>query len=204
MILNEKIIQDTLKLVEELCFLLQSLHPIETLKRAYWEFIYQHLEVTVESEIGTEAVHSTVLIEYLHSLFISIDLKKDLRPPTNEEEWKNIKEKVRQIYDNCRSPFIINQDDKSISQEDKILFHQILTSWIQIRGKFSKEAQAYKDLSSVQASLGHTSSRMTEKYAKIVALLNRSTAEKITRAFNLFGGYSKNHSENHSKGEDEN
>ena len=30
---------------------------------------------------------------------------------------------------------------------------------------------ATKDLSSVQASLGHTSSRMTEKYAKVVALL---------------------------------
>ena len=62
---------------------------------------------------------------------------------------------------------------------------------------------ATRDLSSVQASLGHTSSRMTEKYAKVVALLNRNTAEKTTRAFNLFGGYSKNHSENHSKVEDE-
>ena len=57
---------------------------------------------------------------------------------------------------------------------------------------------ATKDLSSVQASLGHTSSRMTEKYAKVVALLNRSTAEKTTKAFNLFGAFSKNHSENHS------
>ena len=62
---------------------------------------------------------------------------------------------------------------------------------------------ATRDLSSVQASLGHTSSRMTEKYAKVVALLNRNTAEKTTRAFNLFGGYSKNHSENHSKAGDE-
>ena len=46
---------------------------------------------------------------------------------------------------------------------------------------------ATKDMSSVQASLGHTSSRMTEKYAKVIALLNRDTAEKTTRAFNLFG-----------------
>ena len=59
---------------------------------------------------------------------------------------------------------------------------------------------ATKDLFSVQASLGHTSSRMTEKYAKVVALLNRDTAEKTTRAFNLFGSSFKNHSENHSKG----
>ena len=57
-----------------------------------------------------------------------------------------------------------------------------------------------KNLSAVQASLGHTSSRMTEKYAKVVALLNRSTAEKTTKAFNLFGSSFKNHSENHSTG----
>lgn len=46
---------------------------------------------------------------------------------------------------------------------------------------------AMRDISSVQASFGHTSSRMTEKYAKVVALLNRETAEKTTKAFNLFG-----------------
>ena len=57
---------------------------------------------------------------------------------------------------------------------------------------------ATRDISSVQASLGHTSSRMTERYAKIVALLNRDTAEKTTKAFNLFGNSFKNHSENHS------
>ena len=40
---------------------------------------------------------------------------------------------------------------------------------------------ATKDLSSVQASLGHTSSRMIEKYEKVVALLNRrDIAEKTT------------------------
>ena len=47
---------------------------------------------------------------------------------------------------------------------------------------------ATKDLSSVQASLGHTSSRMTERYAKVVALLNRDIAQKTTKAFNLFNG----------------
>ena len=35
-----------------------------------------------------------------------------------------------------------------------------------------------KDLSSVQASLGHTESRMTQRYAKMVALLNQETGEK--------------------------
>ena len=58
---------------------------------------------------------------------------------------------------------------------------------------------ATRDISSVQASLGHTSSRMTEKYAKVIALLNRETAEKTTKAFNLFGSSFKNHSENHSE-----
>lgn len=46
---------------------------------------------------------------------------------------------------------------------------------------------ATRDLSSVQASLGHTSSRITEKYAKVIALLNKTTAEKTAKAFNLFG-----------------
>lgn len=45
---------------------------------------------------------------------------------------------------------------------------------------------ATKDLPSVQASLGHSSIKMTERYAKITALLNRSIAEKTAQAFNLF------------------
>ena len=35
-----------------------------------------------------------------------------------------------------------------------------------------------KDLSAVQASLGHTEQRMTQKYAKTVALLSSETGEK--------------------------
>ena len=46
---------------------------------------------------------------------------------------------------------------------------------------------ATRDLSAVQASLGHTEQRVTQKYAKVVALLNRDTAEKTAKAFNLFG-----------------
>ena len=45
-----------------------------------------------------------------------------------------------------------------------------------------------KDLSSVQASLGHRSSRITERYAKVVASLNRDTAQKTSEIFNLSGG----------------
>ena len=134
MILNERIIQDTIKLVKELCVLLQPLHPIQTLQRAYCEFICQNFGIKKEFEIGAEAVHSGLFLEYLQSLFISIDLKENLRPPTDEKEWKNIKEKVKQIYENCGSPFIINQDDNTISQEDKLLFSQIWTLWMQIRG----------------------------------------------------------------------
>ena len=36
--------------------------------------------------------------------------------------------------------------------------------------------QATNSLSAVQASLGHTSSKMTERYAKVIALLDRNTA----------------------------
>ena len=45
---------------------------------------------------------------------------------------------------------------------------------------------ATRDLSSVQASLGHASCRMTEKYAKIIAMLDRGTAEKTVKFFDIF------------------
>ena len=46
--------------------------------------------------------------------------------------------------------------------------------------------RATKDLSLVQATLGHKSIKMTERYAKVIALLDKDVAEKTTRAFNLF------------------
>ena len=46
--------------------------------------------------------------------------------------------------------------------------------------------QATNSLSAVQATLGHTSSRMTEKYAKAIALLDREVAEKTTKFFDIF------------------
>ena len=45
---------------------------------------------------------------------------------------------------------------------------------------------ATRDLSSVQASLGHASSRMTERYAKVIAMLDRGTAEKTAKFFDIF------------------
>ena len=50
---------------------------------------------------------------------------------------------------------------------------------------------ATRDLSAVQASLGHTEQRVTQRYAKVVALLSRETAEKTAKAFNLFNGIVK-------------
>ena len=44
---------------------------------------------------------------------------------------------------------------------------------------------ATRDLSSVQASLGHKSRDITEKYAKAVALLSSGTAEKTASIFDL-------------------
>ncbi len=46
---------------------------------------------------------------------------------------------------------------------------------------------ATKDLASVQASLGHRSSRMTERYAKAVALLTKDTAQKTSQVFSVLG-----------------
>ena len=46
--------------------------------------------------------------------------------------------------------------------------------------------QATGSLSAVQASLGHSSIRMTERYAKVVALLDRKTAQKTSKFFGIF------------------
>ena len=133
--MNEKeIVQDTQNQIKDLCSLLQSLHPVETLKMAYLEFVVQHSEIETESEIRTEAVQSRFLVEYLQSIFISIDLKEKLRPPIDEKEWKQIKEKAKNIYDNCTLFPLINPDNNFISQEDKALSHKVFISWIQIRG----------------------------------------------------------------------
>ncbi|MCZ0933051.1 MAG: hypothetical protein OXJ52_07865 [Oligoflexia bacterium] len=50
---------------------------------------------------------------------------------------------------------------------------------------------ATNSISAVQASLGHTSSQMTERYAKVVALLDRRVAEKTARVFDIFGNKNK-------------
>lgn len=52
---------------------------------------------------------------------------------------------------------------------------------------------ATKDIGAVQASLGHKSYKVTERYAKIVAHLNRGTAEKTAQAFALSGNHTQNH-----------
>ena len=48
-----------------------------------------------------------------------------------------------------------------------------------------------KNISVVQASLGHTSSQMTERYAKVIALLDRGVAEKTAKVFDIFGSKNK-------------
>lgn len=45
---------------------------------------------------------------------------------------------------------------------------------------------ATKDISSVQASLGHTTRQMTEKYAKLAKMISSDTAEKTAQVFQLF------------------
>ena len=121
---KETILQDTTNLIKELCDLLQSLCPIETLKLAYWEFISLHLGKNTESEMGTEENDSNFLIEYLQSLFISIELNTKLRSP-NDIEWNELKKKITQIRKNCIFYFpIVNkkeQETKSkLIQEKKL------------------------------------------------------------------------------------
>ena len=46
--------------------------------------------------------------------------------------------------------------------------------------------QATGSLSAVQATLGHSSSRMTERYAKAIALLDKGVVEKTAKFFDIF------------------
>ena len=50
---------------------------------------------------------------------------------------------------------------------------------------------ATKSISEVQASLGHTSNQMTERYAEVIALLDRGIAEKTARVFDIFASKNK-------------
>ena len=58
---------------------------------------------------------------------------------------------------------------------------------------------ATRDLSAVQASLGHKSYKITERYAKAVALLNRGTAEKTAEIFQLRANHTQNHTQENSE-----
>lgn len=44
---------------------------------------------------------------------------------------------------------------------------------------------ATKNISAVQATLGHASSKMTERYAKVIALLDKKVVEKTTKFFDI-------------------
>jgi integrase len=53
---------------------------------------------------------------------------------------------------------------------------------------------ATRDLGNVQALLGHTKQEMTQKYAKVVAMLDSGSADKTASLFAL----SENHAINHA------
>ena len=129
---NKDIIKEVTRQVKEVCITLQRLDPIQILKKAYFEFTCQYLEKETESSIGREQIHSLFLVEYLQSLFLSIDLSKHLRSPT-KNEWEEIKKKVASIYDTCLMPppSIIPQFNL---EKDLVLFSKILFFW-HIRGK---------------------------------------------------------------------
>ena len=55
---------------------------------------------------------------------------------------------------------------------------------------------ATRDLSSVQASLGHANQRITERYAKIVKMISSDTAEKTAQVFKLFSNNADSHGQN--------
>ena len=143
--IDQNIIKNVTRQVKEVCISLQPLDPIQILNRACFESAFQHLGKETESSIGLEQIHSQFLIEYLQSIFLSIDLSKNLRSPT-QNEWKEIKKKIVNIYDTCRMVMYdltlqrfrhlkgkSKQREVSTSEEDTDLFFKILSSWL-IRG----------------------------------------------------------------------
>ena len=130
--IGQDLIRNAIKQVKEVCTALQPLDPIQTLNKAYFECASQHLGKETESSIGREQIHSLFLVEYLQSLFLSIDLSKNLISPT-QTEWEKIKKKIASIYNACLMPppSIIPQFN---SEKDAVLFSKILFFW-HIRGK---------------------------------------------------------------------
>ena len=130
--ISQNTIESVTKQVKEVCIALQPLNPIQTLSRASFECTFQYLGKEKESSIGYDQVHSLFLVEYLQSLFFSIDLNKYLRAPT-QNEWEEIKKKIANIYDACHkpSPDLISQ---FTAEKDATLFYKIFF-FHYIRGK---------------------------------------------------------------------
>ena len=120
------------------------------------------------------------------------------------EELVEVLKEIKQESDNEQGLIFVGQDNSGLKYNAiQVAFNKgfkaLNLPWRSthiLRHSYAIMALiATRDISSVQASLGHTSSRMTEKYAKVVALLNKETAEKTTKAFNLFGSERKSNQE---------
>ena len=83
--LDEKRVKSAIELSKELCSILEHKSPLKTMRRAFWDYFSCEVESNHQ-----ESTDSFFLIEYLQSLFISISLKENLNPPT-DEEWIKIK-----------------------------------------------------------------------------------------------------------------
>ena len=71
--LNEKKVQLAIFQSKKLCSILEQKSPIETMRMAFWNYFSQQIQESHEA-----IQDSFFLIEYLQSLFISIDSKKKI------------------------------------------------------------------------------------------------------------------------------
>lgn len=138
-----------------------------------------------------QAAKTKTSVRLLHLPDELIEMLRELKKETGREEllFRSMNNKPLSY---TRIPLCFNQGFKALGlpwRSTHILRHTYATIAL----------YATRDISAVQASLGHASQKMTEKYAKVVALLSRNTAEKTAKVFNLFDRETENHSESHSK-----
>ena len=112
-------------------------------------------------------------MRFLFSLFVFFSYQgktTDIADPTFPEIFEHgpdslheavYKGDIKKVRNHIKKGADVNGRD--IKSADRDLFSQVM---------------ATKNLSAVQASLGHTEVRMTQKYAKTVALLSSETGEK--------------------------
>ena len=111
------------------------------------------------------------------------------------EELVEVLKEMKQESDNEQGLIFVGQDNSGLKYNAiQVAFNKgfkaLNLPWRSthiLRHSYATGAlMATQSISAVQATLGHTTSRMTEKYAKVIALLDNKVAEKTAKFFDIF------------------